>query len=80
MRTIKREILKLIDTYVETADDLDMVNANIVPALMDAILVDYNRNVPDARDAEVLNVMTTIITRLQVRWTPSRSSYSVRLF
>ena len=78
LRTIKKEILKLIDIYVERADDLEMVNTNIVPALMDAVLVDYNRNVPDARDAEVLNVMTTIITKLHVRWTKNTSKYSVR--
>ena len=78
LRTIKKEILKLIDTYVERAEDLEMVNTNIVPALLDAVLVDYNRNVPDARDAEVLNVMTTIITKLHVRWTKHTSKYSVR--
>ena len=80
LRTIKKEILKLIDIYVEKADDLEMVNANIVPALLDAVLVDYNRNVPDARDAEVLNVMTTIITKLHVRWTKHTSKYSVRVW
>ena len=78
LRTIKKEILKLIDIYVQKADDLEMVNANIVPALLDAVLVDYNRNVPDARDAEVLDVMTTIITKLHVRWTKHTSKYSVR--
>lgn len=78
LRTIKKEILKLIDIYVEKAEDLEMVNNNIVPALLDAVLVDYNRNVPDARDAEVLNVMTTIITKLHVRWTKHTSKYSVR--
>lgn len=78
LRTIKKEILKLIDTYVQKADDLDMVNSSIVPPLLDAVLVDYNGNVPDARDAEVLNVMTTIITKLHVRWTPHTSRYSVR--
>lgn len=77
LRTIKKEILKLIDTYVQKADDLEMVNANIVPALLDAVLVDYNQNVPDARDAEVLNVMTTIISKLQVRWTKNTSKYPV---
>lgn len=77
LRTIKKEILKLIDTYVQKADDLEMVNSNIVPALLDAVLVDYNQNVPDARDAEVLNVMTTIISKLQVRWTKNTSKYSV---
>ncbi|KAI9673278.1 MAG: Karyopherin transporter [Trizodia sp. TS-e1964] len=64
LRTIKKEILKLIETYVQQADDLDMVNRSIVPPLLDAILVDYNRNVPDARDAEVLNVIKTIVNKL----------------
>lgn len=78
LRTIKKEILKLIQIYVEKADDLDMVNANIVPPLLDAVLVDYNRNVADARDAEVLDVMTTIISKLSVRWTIYTSKHSVR--
>lgn len=77
MRTIKKEILKLIETYVEKADDLEMVRTNIVPALLDAVLVDYHRNVPNARDAEVLKVMSTIISKLSVRWTPNRSRFSV---
>ena len=77
LRTIKKEILKLIDIYVQKADDLQMVNDNMVPPLLDAILVDYARNVPDAREAEVLNVMTTIIHKLHVRWTPRRSRYLV---
>jgi exportin-1 len=64
LRTIKKEILKLIETYVEKADDLEMVRANIVPDLLSAVLLDYNRNVPGARDAEVLKVMSTIITKL----------------
>ena len=79
LRTIKKEILKLIESYVQKADDHEMVNTNIVPPLLEAILVDYNRNVPDARDAEVLNVITTIITKLNVRWTPQRSRLSVGL-
>ncbi len=66
LRTVKKEILKLIDTYVEKADDIWMVEQKFLPALLDAVLIDYNRNVPDARDAEVLNVMSTIITKLHV--------------
>ncbi|CAG8885738.1 unnamed protein product [Penicillium egyptiacum] len=64
LRTIKKEILKLIDTYVDKSDDLEMVNASMVPPLMEAVLIDYARNVPDAREAEVLNAMTTIIHKL----------------
>jgi exportin-1 len=67
LRTIKKEILKLMETFIRRADDLETVNASFMPPLLDAILGDYNRNVPAARDAEVLNVMSTIIGRLGVR-------------
>ncbi|KAB8606234.1 hypothetical protein FH972_025864 [Carpinus fangiana] len=63
-RTIKKEILKLINTYVEKAEDLEMVKNSIVPGLLEAVLLDYRNNVPDAREPEVLNVMTTIVTKL----------------
>lgn len=55
-----------METYIKKAEDLEAVNNNFIPPLLDAILGDYNRNVPAARDAEVLNVMATITTRLQV--------------
>lgn len=66
LRTIKKEILKLIETYVDKAEDLQAVRAQMVPQLLDSVLVDYNRNVPGARDAEVLKAMTAIITKLSV--------------
>ena len=77
LRTIKKEILKLINTYVERADDLEMIHNAMVPQLLEAVLVDYKRNVPDAREAEVLNVMTTIINKLHVRWRPNLSKHMV---
>lgn len=55
-----------METYIKKAEDLEAVNANFIPPLLDAILGDYNRNVPAARDAEVLHVMVTITTRLAV--------------
>jgi exportin-1 len=79
LRTIKKEILKLINTYVERADDLEMVHNTLVPQLLEAVLVDYKRNVPDAREPQVLEVMTTIINKLHVRWRPNLSKYMVRL-
>ena len=66
LRTIKKEILKLINTYVEKADDLEMIHNSLVPKLLEAVLIDYKNNVPDAREAEVLNVMTTIVNKLHV--------------
>lgn len=70
LRTVKKEILKLMETYIKKAEDLEAVNANFMPPLLDAILGDYNRNVPTARDAEVLNVMATIMGRLGNLLTP----------
>ena len=67
LRTIKKEVLKLMETFVRKTEDLENVNTNFMPPLLDAILGDYSRNVPSARDAEVLNVMATIIGRLGVR-------------
>ncbi|KAL4077353.1 CRM1 C terminal-domain-containing protein [Scleroderma yunnanense] len=70
LRTVKKEILKLMETYIKKAEDLEAVNTNFMPPLLDAILGDYNRNVPTARDAEVLNVMATITGRLGPLLTP----------
>lgn len=78
-RTIKKEILKLLITYVERAEDLEMIKNSMVPPLLEAILSDYRNNVPDAREPEVLNVVTTIIGKLTVRWNPRRSRYWVLL-
>ncbi|EIM90438.1 uncharacterized protein STEHIDRAFT_129260 [Stereum hirsutum FP-91666 SS1] len=70
LRTVKKEILKLVETYIKKAEDLEAVNINFIPPLLDAVLGDYNRNVPTARDAEVLNVVATIVTRLGNLLTP----------
>jgi hypothetical protein len=66
LRTIKKDILRLADTFIKKAEDLEAVNENIIPVLLEAILGDYNRNAPAARDAEVLNVMVTLTSRLGV--------------
>lgn len=65
-RTIKKEILKLIDTYVECTTDINTVNNNMVGPFLEAVLTDYNTNVDAAKDAEVLNVIATITNKLQV--------------
>ena len=75
LRTIKKEILKLVTTFVDKAEDLEMIQRDLVPELLDAILMDYKQNVPDAREAEVLAVVTVLITKLQVRWTQHTSKF-----
>uniref|UniRef100_A0AAY4DS63 Exportin-1 n=1 Tax=Denticeps clupeoides TaxID=299321 RepID=A0AAY4DS63_9TELE len=64
MRTVKRETLKLISGWVSRSNDPQMVGENFVPPLLDAVLIDYQRNVPAAREPEVLSTMATIVNRL----------------
>ncbi|GMH35437.1 hypothetical protein BSKO_03305 [Bryopsis sp. KO-2023] len=64
MRSVKRSALKLLETLVESMTKKDVI-MGYVPRMLDPILGDYNRNVPDARDPEVLSLFATIIRKLQ---------------
>lgn len=64
LRTIKKEILKMIESYVNQADNLQELANNLVKPLFAAVLEDYSSNVADARDAEVLNCMTALVSKL----------------
>ena len=86
MRTVKKETLKLISTWVEKSNDSKMVSMHaecvvsllhrrhcvcqvcesFIPPLLDAVLGDYQRNVPVAREPEVLSTMTTVVNKLEV--------------
>jgi len=63
VRSVKRETLKLIETFVDKAEDTDLIAKQFVPAMMDPILGDYARNVSDARESEVLSLFATIINK-----------------
>ncbi|KAI9273988.1 nuclear export factor CRM1 [Helicostylum pulchrum] len=70
LRTIKKDILKLIDTYIECADDLDTINDNMINPFCEVVLSDYNSNVDIARDPEVLDVIATMVNKLGPMMTP----------
>ncbi len=59
MRRVKRHVLTLIASYVEVAQE-----AQHVPQLMQAVLADYPRCIPEARDAEVLRLISTVCSKL----------------
>lgn len=64
LRTIKKEILKLIETYISKAENMEEVIQDMVQPLLSAVLEDYRTNVPDAREAEVLNCMNTLVAQV----------------
>lgn len=53
MRSVKKETLKLFETFIEKTEEPQVVFANYVPPLLEAVLGDYKTNIPDARDPEV---------------------------
>ncbi len=65
MRVVKKESLNLISSWISKSADPDMVVENFIPPLLDAVLLDYQKNVPEARESEVLSAMATIINKLE---------------
>ncbi|XP_019199744.1 PREDICTED: protein EXPORTIN 1A isoform X1 [Ipomoea nil] len=63
LRSVKRETLKLIETFLDKAEDQPHIGKQFVPPMMDPVLGDYARNVPDARESEVLSLFATIINK-----------------
>lgn len=53
MRSVKKVTLKLIETFADKCDDPTLIATRFVPAMMDPVLGDYARAVPDARCVEV---------------------------
>ncbi|CAN8269826.1 unnamed protein product [Cochlearia groenlandica] len=66
LRSVKREILKLIETFIDKAENEPHIGKEFVPPMMDQILGDYARNVPDGREPEVLSLFGTIINKYKV--------------
>ncbi|KAL7108096.1 hypothetical protein ACP275_06G093800 [Erythranthe tilingii] len=63
LRSVKRETLKLIETFLDKAEGQPHIGKQFVPPMMDPVLGDYARNLPDARESEVLSLFATIINK-----------------
>ena len=65
MRNVKRQALRLLETFLDKADasDLKIVGIGFVHTMLDPVLGDYSRSVPDARDAEVLSLFAVVVSR-----------------
>lgn len=61
--SVKRETLKLIETFLDKAEGQPHIGKQFVPPMMDPVLGDYARNLPDARESEVLSLFATIINK-----------------
>eukprot|EP01137_Pigoraptor_chileana_P009639 Opistho-2@3850 len=68
---VKKDTLKLIETWVTRSEDPAVVMEKFLPPLFDAVLNDYQRNIPQAREPEVLFVLASIINKLKNHITPN---------
>jgi len=69
MRSAKKEVLRLLIVFIQKsgppeADPL-AVAQGFIPPVLDPILGDYQRNIPNARDPEVLTLFTTVVEKLK---------------
>ena len=65
MRSVKKNVLKLIETFVEHQNESDpSILKSMLPSMRDPFLGDYQRNVADARDAEVLSLYAAIVIKV----------------
>lgn len=69
LQAIRDEVIKLVDVFMEKADDLDAINDSLVPPLLDSILGDYESN-SEASESQVLDLLNTLITILENRFSP----------
>ncbi|KAF5339960.1 hypothetical protein D9757_014571 [Collybiopsis confluens] len=84
LRALKKDILKLMQTYINSVLQIEVVNENFIPPLLDAVLGDYQRQVGGdvggdanrialsaaSREAEVLNLMSDVVRCLGSYITP----------
>ena len=69
MRSAKKEVLRLLITFIESSgppeSDPQALAEGFIPPVCDPILGDYQCNIPNAHDPEVLTLFTTVIEKLK---------------
>lgn len=80
MRAVKREILILLSTFVSKNNDAKLILESIVPPLFDAVLFDYQKNVPQAREPKVLSLLSILVTQLGALLSPQVPSILAAVF
>jgi exportin-1 len=73
VRGIKKDILKLFERYVRTAEDLEALTESVIPGILNAALCDYRCSIDDTREAEVLHMTAVMIDRVGPLLTPKVS-------
>jgi exportin-1 len=65
MRTVKCDVLKLVQTFVEKSNNIQPIMQNLLPPLLKPVLEDYRQAIPEARDPQVLALLAEIVNKCQ---------------
>jgi exportin-1 len=63
MRGVRRDILRLIQTYIQKTVDLNIFAQQFLPKLQ-GLIEDYHQSEPNARDPEVLMLFATMLDKM----------------
>lgn len=63
MKTVRRDILRLIQAYIQRSNEFTIFNSEFLPPLKN-LVDDYQNNDPNARDSEVLNLFATMLKKM----------------
>eukprot|EP00998_Keelungia_sp_KM082_P007086 NODE_32_length_3355_cov_67.228005_g30_i0.p1 GENE.NODE_32_length_3355_cov_67.228005_g30_i0~~NODE_32_length_3355_cov_67.228005_g30_i0.p1 ORF type:complete len:1028 (+),score=239.46 NODE_32_length_3355_cov_67.228005_g30_i0:62-3085(+) len=70
MRIVKRDVLRLMQEFVDKSGDMQYITQNFIPLLLDTMLSDYRDSVDGARDAQVLALLSVVVEKLGAQMMP----------
>jgi exportin-1 len=70
MRAVKKEVLRLLESFVSNAKDTKAVVTQFLPHLLEATLGDYKSSVDDAKDPQVLSLLAVATEKLRDQMNP----------
>lgn len=65
MRAVKKEVLKLVETFIVSAKNTAIIAQSFIPPLLEATLGDYKQSVNEAKDPGVLSLLSVAINKLR---------------
>ncbi|KAJ3441720.1 exportin-1 [Anaeramoeba flamelloides] len=66
MRHVKSQIIVLLQTFISKYDGNDkFLLDDLIPPFLELILDDYKNNIPEAKEASILALITTIVDKLK---------------
>ncbi|KAL3311369.1 Exportin-1 [Cichlidogyrus casuarinus] len=64
MKAVKKATLNLLSCWIQRTNQPNIVVDNLIPPLIDSVAIDYEQNLPLAREPEVLSLMATLVNSL----------------